>query len=67
MSMYVLSSELLVCPGSLVLHEVFIYDAVSDLRRRVCAAPRAAIQNALMTPYNYLKVFTLMSSALTND
>ena len=49
-------SEYLVCPESLPLHEVYYYNAVGDLRRRVCAAPRAAIQNALMRPYTYLKV-----------
>ena len=54
----VTASELLVCPESLVLHEVFIYNDVTDLKRRVCTAPRSAIQNALMTPYSYLKVKT---------
>jgi len=50
------ASEYLVCPETLALHEVFYYTAIDDLRRRVCTAPRAAVQSALMRPYTYFKV-----------
>ena len=52
-------SEHLLCPESLALREVFYYNSVGDLRRRSCATPRAALQNALMRPYTYLKVGTV--------
>ena len=57
-------SEFLVCPESLPLHEVFYFSAVSDLRNRICATPRSAIRNALMRPYNYLKVWNYMKFML---
>ena len=65
LSVCVAISEYVVCPESLTLHEVFYYNEVSELRRRVCAAPRAAIQQALMKPYNYLKVGNFMSTNST--
>eukprot|EP00057_Strongylocentrotus_purpuratus_P034916 XP_797026.3 PREDICTED: origin recognition complex subunit 3 [Strongylocentrotus purpuratus] len=47
--------EYLPCPKNLPLHEVFYYNNVSEIRQRLNAPPRAAIQTALSNPNYYLQ------------
>ena len=44
-------------PSSWPLYEIFYYDDLKTLRNMLVGAPRNAIQVALNSPYQYLKVF----------
>ncbi|XP_071506820.1 origin recognition complex subunit 3-like [Diadema antillarum] len=47
--------QYLTCPMNQPLHEVCYYNDISELRQRLNASPRAAIQTALSNPYYYLQ------------
>ncbi|XP_063954258.1 origin recognition complex subunit 3-like [Lytechinus pictus] len=50
-----LFSKYLLCPKTIPLHEVFYYNNVSEIRQRLNAPPRSAIQTALSNPNYYLQ------------
>ncbi|XP_067141152.1 origin recognition complex subunit 3 isoform X2 [Centruroides vittatus] len=45
----------LTSPSNLPLHEVFYFDDVAAVERHMLPSPRAALQNALRHPHNYLQ------------
>ena len=43
-------------PSKWVWHDIFYYDDINTIKKMLTGAPRNAIQLALKTPYQYLKV-----------